>query len=246
MFARTRCELRVPKIVEPHRHDVVADLHRKFRDETAPLLFSSGEGLGLRVPVGSELVATSLYAKIAAGEKRLAIAELKRLLYVALTRAADTLVVFTDGRSKSPFLEEIESAIPLASVEWADHPPLRGLTTRLIVKIGNQEGRGGAPTYAIKDFLKASGYQWQSTGWPGWAKSFSAEGFITDILKSEIWSEPAEGIVVRIFDETDTAVAEFLVDRGNWTCIFDEMKTLCAPSNEPLLQTQASQRPSEV
>ncbi|MDR3565492.1 MAG: UvrD-helicase domain-containing protein [Negativicutes bacterium] len=71
----------------------VADLHRKFRDETAPLLFSSGEGLGLRVPVGSELVATSLYAKIAAGEKRLAIAELKRLLYVALTRAKDYLVL---------------------------------------------------------------------------------------------------------------------------------------------------------
>ena len=101
-------------------------------------------------------------------------------------------------------------------------------------------------TYAIKDFLKASGYQWQSTGWPGWFKSFPTEGFSIDFLKSEVWSEPAEGIVVRIFDETDTEVAQFLVDRGNWTCIFDEMKTLCAPSNEPLLQTQASQRPSEV
>lgn len=172
--------------------------------------------------------------------------EERRLLYVALTRAADTLVVFTEGRSKSPFLEELEREIPLAAVEWADYPPLRGLTTRLVVKVGNQERRGGAPTFAIKDFLKASGYQWQSTGWPGWAKSFPAEGFRTDILKSEVWSETADGIDVRIFDETDTAVAQFLVDGGNWACMFDELKTLCAPSDEPMLHAQASQRPSAL
>jgi len=172
--------------------------------------------------------------------------EERRLLYVALTRAADTLVVFTEGRSKSPFLEELEREIPLAAVEWADYPPLRGLTTRLVVKVGNQERRGGASTFAIKDFLKASGYQWQSTGWPGWAKSFPTEGFRIDTLKSEVWSEPADGIDVRIFDETDTAVAQFLVDCGNWTCMFDELKTLCAPSDQPMLHAQASQRPSAI
>lgn len=149
--------------------------------------------------------------------------EERRLLYVALTRAADTLVVFTEGRSKSPFLEELEREIPLAAVKWADFPPLRGLTTRLVVKVGNQERRGGAPTFAIKDFLKASGYQWQSTGWSGWAKSFPSEGFRADILKSEVWSELADGIDVRIFDETDIAVAQFLVDGGEWRCIADNL-----------------------
>jgi DNA helicase-4 len=34
--------------------------------------------------------------------------EERRLLYVALTRAVDTLVVFTEGRGKSPFLDELE------------------------------------------------------------------------------------------------------------------------------------------
>ena len=172
--------------------------------------------------------------------------EERRLLYVALTRAADTLVVFTERRSKSPFLEELEREIPLAAVEWADYPPLRGRTTRLVVKVGNQEQRGGAPTFAIKDFLKASGYQWQSNGWPGWAKSFPAEGFRTDILKSEVWSEPADGIDVRIFDDTDTLVAQFLVNGGEWTCRFDELKTLCGPTNQSMLPTQASQRPSAL
>lgn len=157
--------------------------------------------------------------------------EERRLLYVALTRAADTLVVFTEETSKSPFLEELEREIPLAAVNWADYPPLRGLTTRLVVKVGNQERRGGEPTFAIKNFLKASGYKWQSNGWPGWEKSFPAEGFRTDILNSEVWSEPADGIKVRIFDDTEKEVAQFLVDGGNWICIFDDLNSLCDPSS---------------
>jgi DNA helicase-4 len=152
--------------------------------------------------------------------------EERRLLYVALTRAADTVVVFTEDKNKSIFLEELERKINLAAVEWADYPPLRGPTTRLVVKVGNQERRGGSPTFAIKDLLKASGYQWQSNGW---AKSFPAEGFKTEILKSEVWSKTANGIDVCIFDDTDAAVARFLVDGGFWICMFDNLKSLYEP-----------------
>lgn len=73
--------------------------------------------------------------------------EERRLFYVALTRAVNTLFLVTEGQSKSAFLEEIARAKPIA------------------------------PTIAIKDFLKAAGYQWQSSGWTGWAKSFPAQGF---------------------------------------------------------------------
>jgi len=171
--------------------------------------------------------------------------EERRLLYVALTRAAETLVVFTEGRSKSPFLEELERKMHLPAVNWADYPPLRRLTTRLVVKVGNQERRGATPTFKIKDLLRSSGYQWQSTGWPGWAKSFPSEGFRPEILKSEVWSEPAGGIDVRIFDGTDTPVAQFLVDGGEWRCIVDNLhevytamdlsddETLAASANRP-------------
>jgi DNA helicase-4 len=151
--------------------------------------------------------------------------EERRLLYVALTRAADKLVLITEGKSKSPFLDELECKVLFAPVQWTDYPPVRGITTRLVVKVGNQERRGGAPTFAIKDLLKASGYKWQSNAWPGWAKSFPAEGFRTEILKSEVWSERADGIDVRVFDDTDTAVGRFFVNGGNWTCIVDELKT---------------------
>ena len=157
--------------------------------------------------------------------------EERRLLYVVLTRAVDTLVVVTDGRSKSPFLEELESSTSLTAINWADYPPVRGLTTRLTVKIGNQQRRGGAPTIAIKDFLTASGYQWQSNGGPGWVKSFPAEGFRIETLKSEGWAEPADGIEIRIFDDTETLVGQFLIDDGNWSCVVDNLLTVCAPSD---------------
>ena len=155
--------------------------------------------------------------------------EERRLLYVALTRAVETLVIITDGRSKSPFLEELACRQPPSAIKWADYPPVRGLTTRLIVKIGNQERRGGSPTVAIKDFLKATGYQWQSTGWPGWVKSFPAEGFNVETLKSEVWAESADGIEVRIFDDTETLAARFLIEVGNWSCLVDKLEALCAP-----------------
>jgi DNA helicase IV len=156
--------------------------------------------------------------------------EERRLFYVALTRAVDTLVVMTEDRSKSPFLEELERASPLIGINWADYPPVRGLSTRLVVKIGNQEQFGGAPTFAIKDFLKASGYQWQPNGWPGWAKSFPADGFRIETLQAEVWTEPANGIELRIFSDTETLVARFLIDNGNWNCMLDELLTVCAPN----------------
>ncbi len=74
------------------------DLHRRFRDETGPVLFSAGHELGLKVPgAGGELAATSVHEAVAAREKKLSLLELKRVLYVAFTRAKDYLVLSAAG-----------------------------------------------------------------------------------------------------------------------------------------------------
>lgn len=152
--------------------------------------------------------------------------EERRLLYVAMTRAVETLVILTDGGNKSPFLEELErSRQPPSEINWADYPPIHCTLTRLVVKVGNQKRRG-APTVAIKDFLKASGYRWQSTGQPVWEKSFPAEGFSLKTLKSEIWAKAADGITVRICDDTERLVAHYLIDNGNWCCMVNKLATL--------------------
>ncbi|CAN5912981.1 hypothetical protein BH11VER1_BH11VER1_41350 [soil metagenome] len=147
------------------------------------------------------------------------IKEERRLFYVALTRAVETLVIITDGKSKSPFLEEIEQKLPLSEIKWADYPPVSGATTRLVVKISNQVDRGVQPTIAIRDLLKVKGYQWQSTGGQGWVKSFPLEGFCIEVIQAELWAEKADGVEVRIFDDTETLVSHYLIDSGNWHCL---------------------------
>jgi len=165
---------------------------------------------------------------------------------VVLLPALDNLVVVTEERRKSPFLEELECAYPLGEINWADYPPVRGTTTRLVVKIGNQDRRGGAPTFAIKDLLKASGYQWQLSGWPGWVKSFPAQDFEIETLKSEVWAEPADGIDIRIFDDTETLVARFLINMGKWDCDIDDLKSFCVTSNTNENETFVGPEPTEL
>lgn len=154
--------------------------------------------------------------------------EERRLFYVALTRAVQTLVILTDSSGKSPFLEELERSMKLTNINWADYPPVSGRAARLVVKIGNQERSDTTPTFAIKDVLKASGYQWQSKHWPCWEKSFSLTEFKIETLQSEIWSKTANGIEVRIFNDTESLVAQYKVDNGRWLCLIDKLESLRA------------------
>lgn len=184
--------------------------------------------------------------------------EERRLLYVALTRAEEDLFIFTDRRNKSPFLDDLECTANFASINWKLFPPLQEATgypvsvsarsqvfsppqrstDRLTVGIGSQEGTGGSPTYAIKDLLKASGYQWQSTGWRSWTKTMPSARLSAEILKSEVWSASADGIDVRIFDATDKLVAQFLVDDGNWTCVLNNLKIPSASHTQAMLRDE--------
>lgn len=164
--------------------------------------------------------------------------EERRLLYVALTRAEEDLFIFTENRNKSPFLDDLERTANFASINWELFPPLQGATDRLMVSIGSQEGTGGSPTYAIKDLLKASGYQWQSTGWRSWTKTMPSTRFSAEILKSEVWSASADGIDVRIFDATDKLVAQFLVDDGNWICVLNNLKIPSASHMQAILRDE--------
>ena len=148
--------------------------------------------------------------------------EERRLFYVALTRAIQQLIVITDERNKSPFLDDLEVTSEIQPIDWAAFPPLSVETNqRLVVKIGSQEHRGSNPTFTIKDFLKASGYQFQSTGWKSWVKSFPVDGFTIELLKNEVWAERADGIEIRIFDDRERMACRYVANSGVWHCIFD-------------------------
>ena len=158
--------------------------------------------------------------------------EERRLFYVALTRAIDTLFIVTERKSYSPFIEEVAKTMRLVRMDWNEFPAVKSKSMRLLVQVGNQEGRGTSPTYAIKDQLKASGYQWQSSGSTGWSKGFQASGFEISRIQGEVWASGADGIEVRILDESESMVAKFLVNAGNWDCAFDNLASIQTSNDE--------------
>lgn len=143
--------------------------------------------------------------------------EARRLFYVALTRAKDTLVIFTRGAKKSPFLVEVEKQMALKPMRWADFPYAGPKSNRLWVMVGNQPYRGSTPTVNIKGLLGQEGYAYQNqNGWPCWVKSFPNEDFSTDLLKSSTWSPNSDGVEVRIIDEQNKLVGKYRIDGGDW------------------------------
>lgn len=159
------------------------------------------------------------------------ISEERRLLYVAMTRAAEKLVIITDKQNRSLFLDDLQKVKSLDAIEWLEHPPVcNNKTGWLIIKVGNQAqrrgGRGG--TYAIKDQLKACGYQWQTTGWPSWFKTCLAEGFQISSLQREVWVDIADAIEVRILNEWGQILGISRVNAGKWVTVHDELTSKIA------------------
>ena len=87
------------------------------------------------------------------------------------------LFILTETANISPFLEDLEPEIAMSRLERSDYPASLSPSSDAIVTIrmGNQEGASGKWTFAIKDGLRAEGYQWDG--------------------KSKVWhaTEPAVG-----------------------------------------------------
>lgn len=72
------------------------DVDRTFKYDTGALLFDEELGLGLKLRSrNGDWLVTSRHRLVAQREKQLALLEMKRLLYVAMTRAKDRLVLST-------------------------------------------------------------------------------------------------------------------------------------------------------
>ena len=149
------------------------------------------------------------------------VGEERRLFYVTLTRAVEHLFILTETNNESPFLEELKSRKTIPLLNWADYPPLVSSRQRITVKVGNQDGRGIQPTLAIKDLLKAEGYNWNSR-LKAWCRTYPAQNFsMEQFLDNAVWISRAVGIEVRFDDELEKILAIYRVDRGQLTCIVD-------------------------
>lgn len=146
------------------------------------------------------------------------ISEERRLFYVALTRAVDTLIILTEQKNISPFLQDIISSQAFQKIHWEGFPPVKDENSRLTVRVGNLNQYNNGATYAIKDQLKASGYRWDSKN-KVWQKSFLEEGFSLDSLQKSFWSPLANEICVIIVDDYESVIGEYAINSGQWNTL---------------------------
>jgi DNA helicase IV len=149
--------------------------------------------------------------------------EHRRLFYVATTRAIERLTYLSEAGRESPFLPDVPRVL------WSNYPYVsQGLSdpgnSRLTVRVGNQGRRGPAPTIKIRELLSAEKFRWSGTDpgkvatkWNHWWKTFPAQNFSAEgLFDSSIWLLEADGVEVRIYDDTEKCIATYHVDDGKW------------------------------
>ena len=120
--------------------------------------------------------------------------EERRLLYVAMTRAMDELVLLTETGRESPLIADIVGHDSTQRLSWEGlptAPPVDG--ERVEVRIYNRMS-----VDQTKRPLKDLGYKWNSQYWH---RTFRAEHFSFDDLLRQPWA--AHGVCVTVHDATD-------------------------------------------
>ena len=180
---------------EEDRHLVSGSTVHKFKGLQRPTVILL-DGLDQRFPlihrnwVFQRLFGDSV-AEIAAEERR--------LFYVALTRAEDSLVVVTDSLKPSPFIATIGrphgsfETGGLAGLRWGElesAPVLGG--ARYELRVFN--------AFNVKDHLKDLRYRWNANG-KYWYRVLPAESFAFDSVLAQSWTDQVGRIEVREGDE---------------------------------------------
>lgn len=120
-------------------------------------------------------------------------AEERRLFYVAITRAKDSLALLTETPSHSPYLDDIRRHVRLTELAWADLPPVPSLdSARLKIRVFG--------AYNVKDQLKDLNYRWNAAG-RYWQRSVMAEGFSFDALLRQPWA--VNGVRLEVYSEME-------------------------------------------
>ncbi len=120
--------------------------------------------------------------------------EERRLFYVAVTRAMNSLALITEAQTQSPFIADINSHHPIETLRWDDLAPVSSLDSpRLEIRVFNKY------TYDIRDQLKDRKFKWNESK-RYWHKAVMAEGFSFDDLIGQPWAN--SGVEIQVYNES--------------------------------------------
>jgi DNA helicase-4 len=127
----------------------------------------------------------------------------RRFFYVALTRTKKSLVLLTETRIESPYLDDIHCYVPLDLLVWPSLASMPSLgSSQLEVRVSN--------AFAVHDQLKKQGFIFRKDG-KYWSTAVMAEGFSFDVLLEKPWAR--DGATVEVYAEDGQLI--FSNQQGN-------------------------------
>jgi DNA helicase-4 len=124
--------------------------------------------------------------------------EERRLFYVAITRAQNSLALFTETGAQSPYVGHIQSQVSVESLSWEDLPALPSPDSpRLEIRVFN--------AYEVRDQLRDLKYRWHAVA-KCWHRTVMAEGFSFNDLLEQPWIR--ENVRIEVYSESGELLHE--------------------------------------
>jgi DNA helicase-4 len=208
------------------RKITISTSHRfKGREKTAVILLDAIER---RYPF---IHPDWVFSRILGSDLSSIMREERRLLYVAVTRAIDKLIILTDQKEVSPFLNLEANKALIQDIKWEKLDPPNAILRSVLVLVGKSTQSRGLGTFPIRDLLLSSGYEYFPGVWSHWRKAHVARTFAFEELRNEIWADENEatlrsGIELRLLVSPNTEFAKYQIDGNTWTPIFEKFELL--------------------
>ncbi|MFM7677523.1 MAG: 3'-5' exonuclease, partial [Roseiflexaceae bacterium] len=132
----------------------------------------------------------------------------RRLFYVGVTRAGETLYIITRRQSMSPFLQDVLKSCKVTELDPNSLPVIDALRSdAMFVRLSGN-------TFEIKDYFKQHDYKWNAPH-KVWEKRVIIDEFTPTQLTEEAWFVHATDVTVTCVDEIDDTVwYKFRVNAG--------------------------------
>lgn len=142
-------------------------------------------------------------------------AESRRLFYVALTRAKESLFIITEKNKRSPYLKSMQEYSNIPEIPWGDYPPVTGNSEALVVVITGS-------FYDLTAEFKADGYHFRrNNGTPTREKKYMKDAFAMKTLSCTPWADKSKRMNLKFYVdicESDGSLLDsYSVLSGKWS-----------------------------
>ena len=178
-----------------------------------------------------------VFSRILGSDLSSVMSEERRLLYVASTRAIVKLIVLTDQKEITPFLNLQTNKELIQEIKWENLEGPTSVTKQVLVLVGNSAQSRGDGTFPLRDLLKSSGYEYIPGVWSHWRKAYVASNFSIGELREELWAQKdvsikKSGIEVRLVVSPNVEFARFSITGDEWTPTINKFDLLQAALEE--------------